>query len=61
MPEQHQDFFCNQQFLLLGVTSREGRPVARAVVGPRGFISSPDSTKLTLQPLQRLEPGMPTA
>ena len=57
MPEQHREFFCNQEFILLGVTNREGRPVACAVVGPRGFITSPDPTKLMLEPLQRLEPG----
>ena len=42
MPDQHRVFFAQLPLLLAGVADMEGWPVATALAGPPGFVSSPD-------------------
>ena len=58
MPQQHIDFYCNQQVLLSCVNDGAGRPVATALVGPLGFISCPSPSLLRVSPSNSLDPGM---
>ena len=65
MPDQHRQFYGQLPFLVLGTLDQSGRPWASIVVGPPGFISSPDARTLRVQahalpgdPLaQTLKPG----
>lgn len=67
MPEQHQRFFEQLPFVLVGSVDPQGRPWASVLVGRPGFIQSPDSRRLVLRaraiagdPLaQGLTPGGP--
>ena len=57
MPQQHVDFYCNQQVLLSCVTDGQGRPVAAALVGSPAYVTCPSSTHLRLKPSHPLDPG----
>ncbi|HEY9095789.1 MAG TPA: pyridoxamine 5'-phosphate oxidase family protein [Hydrogenophaga sp.] len=53
MPEQHRAFFPLLPFAVLGSVDAAGQPWASLLAGAPGFMSSPDSTHLTVraQPL----------
>jgi ferredoxin-NADP reductase/predicted pyridoxine 5'-phosphate oxidase superfamily flavin-nucleotide-binding protein len=57
MPDQHREFFAELPFVILGSLDDAGRPWASILVGPQGFMQSPDPRLLTIagQPL----PGDP--
>lgn len=46
LPEQHQDFYRNLQYLLVGHADKQGWPWASILVGDTGFIQSPDEGHL---------------
>ncbi|WP_437852543.1 flavin-nucleotide-binding protein [Sorangium sp. So ce363] len=48
MPDQHRELFAQLPFLLVGALDAERRPWASIVVGPPGFISSPDPRTLAV-------------
>ncbi|TBR42458.1 2Fe-2S iron-sulfur cluster binding domain-containing protein [Marinomonas agarivorans] len=48
MPQQHRDFFCHLPFLIVGLVDDHGFPWALPLFGEKGFIQSPNSTRLTL-------------
>jgi len=49
MPVQHRDFFTNLTYVFVGSADKDGRPSASVLTGPRGFISSPDPTRLLVR------------
>ena len=59
MPDQHRLFFAQLPFLLVAATDRDGWPVATALAGQPGFISSPDPH--TLHIAVPPDPADPTA
>jgi uncharacterized protein len=59
MPDQHREFYENLPFLVLGSVDDKGRPWASLVAGPRGFMSTPDATHLSLNAVPL--PGDPLA
>ncbi|MFT9073962.1 pyridoxamine 5'-phosphate oxidase family protein [Gluconobacter potus] len=48
MTEQHRKFFAQLPYVVVGVLSAEGWPVATLATGPSGFLSCPDETTLSL-------------
>lgn len=46
MPEQHQRFFEQLPFMLVGSVDATGRPWASPLVGPPGFVQAPDAKRL---------------
>ena len=48
MPEQHRVFFAGLPALFVGVADESGAPVATALTGPPGFVSSPDFMTLRI-------------
>jgi uncharacterized protein len=46
LPEQHRQFFAQLPYLLVGTVDGAGFPWASIVVGPPGFLSSPDANTL---------------
>ncbi len=48
MPEQHRDFFATLPFLIVGTVDAEDRPWASILVGPAGFVTSPDPRRLRI-------------
>ncbi len=48
MPDQHRELFTKLPYLLVGSVDRAGQPHASILVGPSGFIGSPDSGTLTI-------------
>ncbi len=59
MPDQHRLFFAQLPFLLVAATARDGWPVATALAGQPGFISSPDPRTLRIAGLP--DPADPAA
>jgi hypothetical protein len=59
MPEQHQRFFEQLPFMLVGSVDSAGRPWASVLVGPPGFVQAPSATRLHLS--ARPIPGDPLA
>jgi predicted pyridoxine 5'-phosphate oxidase superfamily flavin-nucleotide-binding protein len=57
MPDQHRSFFPLLPFLCVGVTDRDGWPLATILTGAPGFVSSP--TPHTLAIAATTEPGDP--
>ena len=51
MPEQHRTFFAAVPYVFLATTDAEGWPLATALEGEPGFISSPDQRTLHIQAL----------
>ncbi len=53
LPEQHQAFYHQLPFLVVGMTDAQGRPWASVLTGPPGFITAPDARHLQIatQPL----------
>ena len=49
MPQQHREFYGQLQYLLLGSIDVSGRPWASIVVGPAGFIDTPDEQTLRIK------------
>ena len=49
MPGEHQQFFAQLPFLLLGSVDKSGRPWASVLVGRPGFASSPDPKTLQIE------------
>ncbi len=48
MPDQHRELFVKLPYLLVGSVDRAGQPHASILVGPPGFIGSPDSGTLVI-------------
>lgn len=59
MPDQHRLFFAQLPILFAAVADEAGWPVATAIVGSPGFVSSPDARTLHVSTLPH--PGDPTA
>ena len=59
MPEQHQRFFEQLPFVLVGSVDSAGRPWASVLVGRPGFMKAPNSTRLDFH--VRPIPGDPLA
>lgn len=67
MPDQHREFFAGLPLLLVGSVDASGRPSASPLLGPPGFVASPDAATLvvTARPLPgdglaaNLMPGAP--
>lgn len=67
MPEQHRQFFTQLPFLVAGTVDGAGQPWASVLVGPAGFITSPNPRQLAVRALplahdplaQTLVPGAP--
>jgi ferredoxin-NADP reductase/predicted pyridoxine 5'-phosphate oxidase superfamily flavin-nucleotide-binding protein len=59
MPEQHQRFFEQLPFMLVGSVDAAGRPWASVLVGPPGFVQAPGATRLVFN--ARPIPGDPLA
>jgi hypothetical protein len=53
LPEQHQQFYAQLSYFLVGTVDREGNPWASILVGEPGFISTPSDRTLHIaaQPL----------
>ena len=51
MPDQHRLFFAQLPVLFAAVTDEAGWPVATALAGPPGFVSSPDAHTLHVSAL----------
>lgn len=51
MPDQHREFFLELPFVILGSLDAEGRPWASILVGPPGFVKSPDPCRLDIAAL----------
>jgi predicted pyridoxine 5'-phosphate oxidase superfamily flavin-nucleotide-binding protein len=49
MPEQHREFFSQQPLLYAGVLDNQGHPWATPILGEQGFVSSPNSTTLSIE------------
>lgn len=48
MPQQHRDFFEHLEMLFLGLLDSDGRPWCVPVLGPQGFLVSPDPETLEI-------------
>ena len=48
LPEQHQEFYANLPYLVVGSVDDAGRPWASLLAGPPGFIASPDARRLSI-------------
>ncbi len=48
MPDQHREFYAQLPFMFIGAVDSSGQPWASILVGPPGFVSSPDSRTLTI-------------
>jgi uncharacterized protein len=48
LPDQHRQFFAQLTYLLIGTVDQAGCPWASIVVGPPGFLSSPDAHTLQI-------------
>ncbi len=59
LPEQHRAFYAQLPFVLVGSVDALGRPWASVLVGPPGFMASPDATHLDIH--ARPVPGDPLA
>jgi ferredoxin-NADP reductase/predicted pyridoxine 5'-phosphate oxidase superfamily flavin-nucleotide-binding protein len=59
MPEQHQRFFEQLPFMLVGSVDAAGRPWASTLVGRPGFVQAPDAKRLAFR--ARPIPGDPLA
>ena len=59
MPEQHQRFFEQLPFMLVGSVDAAGRPWASALVGQPGFVQAPNAKRLDFH--ARPVPGDPLA
>jgi uncharacterized protein len=46
MPEQHREFFSQLPFVVAGARDGTGRPWVTMLVGPPGFVTSPDEREL---------------
>ncbi|UJR85227.1 pyridoxamine 5'-phosphate oxidase family protein [Sandaracinus amylolyticus] len=57
MPDQHRTFYAELPFMVVGSLDARGRPWASLLVGPPGFVSSPDLR--TLEVHARAAPGDP--
>lgn len=57
MPEQHQAFFGQLPFVLVGSVDASGQPWASVLAAPPGFVTSPDPQTLLVQ--ARSLPGDP--
>lgn len=53
MPQQHREFFAGLPYVLASTVDEYGWPVATLLTGPRGFISSPDTTHLRINAPRR--------
>ncbi len=49
MPQQHRDFHTSLPFLVAAALDTQGRPWVTLLVGPDGFITSPDPRSLVLK------------
>ncbi|WP_163131033.1 pyridoxamine 5'-phosphate oxidase family protein [Agarivorans sp. Alg241-V36] len=49
MPQQHREFFSQQPLLYVGVLDNQGHPWATPILGEQGFVSSPNSTTLSIE------------
>lgn len=49
MPEQHREFFPQLPFVIVGSLDHAGQPWASVLVGPPGFMTSPDPQHLDVQ------------
>jgi predicted pyridoxine 5'-phosphate oxidase superfamily flavin-nucleotide-binding protein len=57
MPDEHREFFAELPLLLLGSVDDHDRPWASALVGPPGFVASPQPSSLRVDvPIARGEP-----
>ncbi|KAI8843070.1 hypothetical protein BC829DRAFT_401242 [Chytridium lagenaria] len=52
MPQQHQTFYANLPYMIMGSIDSHGRPWASFLTGPPGFITSPDARHLKLTSTQ---------
>ena len=58
MPDQHRVFFAQLPILFAAVADEAGWPVATALAGPPGFVSSPDGRTLRIAaPLSQDDPA----
>lgn len=48
MPDHHRELFTKLPYLLVGSVDRGGQPQASILVGPPGFVASPDSATLVI-------------
>lgn len=48
LPQQHQQFYSQLPYLIVGTVDASGRPWASIVVGEPGFVSSPDDSTLRI-------------
>ncbi len=48
LPQQHQDFYPQLPFLLLGSVDATGQPWASVLAAPPGFVTAPDETHLAV-------------
>jgi len=51
MPEQHQAFFAQQPFIVLGAADATGQPWATVLAGPPGFVHAPTPQRLRVAAL----------
>ena len=51
MPDQHRTFFAQLPWLIAGSIDAHGQPWASALVGPPGFVRSPDARALRVDAL----------
>ncbi|MGF1515132.1 MAG: pyridoxamine 5'-phosphate oxidase family protein [Elainellaceae cyanobacterium] len=49
MLDQHQEFYAQLPFLIVGITDAQGRPWASILAGPPGFIASPTPRQLRIE------------
>lgn len=60
MPDKHRAFFANLPILFLGLPDQDGWPLATAITGQPGFISSPSPSVLRIKAeLTESDPGSP--
>ncbi len=55
MPEQHRAFFAALPYIFVGSDDAGGWPIATLLVGPPGFVDSPDPVTLRVQAIPQLE------
>ncbi|MBL4621331.1 MAG: pyridoxamine 5'-phosphate oxidase family protein [Immundisolibacteraceae bacterium] len=48
LPEQHQQFYRQLPYLVVGSSDTNGQPSASLLTGPAGFITMPDATTMTI-------------
>lgn len=51
MPDQHREFFAGLPYFFVATADRAGWPVASVLVGPPGFVHSPEPTTLRIDAL----------